>query len=90
MRPMPQSGTAPRAAYIGALTGTGIATMDPMTTLAAAAVPRVTQEIYNLGPVQRYLRNQAMPSGGNTQNLLAAIAAQQGAAEGRAAITNSR
>lgn len=90
MRPMPQSGTGPRSAYIGALTGTGIVTQDPMAVAAAAAVPRVVQEAYNLGPVQRYLRNQALAGSGGQRNLLAAIAAQQGVAEGRAAITGSR
>lgn len=90
MRPMPQSGTGPRNMMIGALTGAGVAGMDPMTLAAGAAVPRAIQEVYNLGPVQSYLRNQAMPGGGVNQNLLAAIAGQQGLAEGRAAVTNSR
>lgn len=90
MRPMPQSGTAPRYVAMGALTGAGMAGIDPMTLAAGAAVPRAVQEIYNLGPVQTYLRNQAMAGGANNRNLLAAIAAQQGAAEGRAVVTNSR
>ena len=90
MRPMPNSGTAPRAAMMAALTGAGVAGVDPMTLAAGAAVPRITQEVYNLGPVQRYLRNQVMAGGGNSPNLLAAIAAQQGLSEARTAVTNSR
>lgn len=88
MRPAPQSGTAPRAMMMGALTGGAVAGIDPATLVAGAAVPRAVQELYNAPLVQRYLQNQALPGGGGgAQNLLASIAAQQGLANTRAAIT---
>lgn len=88
MRPMPQSGTAPRAAMIGALTGGTVAGVDPATLAVGAALPRAIQEAYLFGPMQRYLTNQAVqPSG---QNALAAIAAQQGLERVREAVTDSR
>jgi hypothetical protein len=93
MRPTPNSGTAQRQWVTGALTGgaftgAGAAGIDPVTLGAAAAVPRLAQEVYNLGPVQRYLTNQAIGAGQAPRSLLAPLAVQQGVAEGRAAITN--
>jgi hypothetical protein len=88
MRPMPQSGTAPRAAMMGALTGAGVAGVDPLTLAAGAAVPRAVQEVYMLPPVQRYLQNQALPQGAPSRNALAALMLQQGLSETRAALTN--
>lgn len=106
MRAPPQSGTAPRAIAMNALSGGALigaagAGMDPSTMLAAATVPRAVQEIYNAPWIQRYLQNQVMNNpqgpvqnfvanaipGGGGQNLLASIAAQQGLANTRAAIT---
>ena len=63
---------------------------DPQTLAIAATMPRAIQEIYNLGPVQSYLRNQALPGGVATPNLLSAIGAQQGAAQIRGAIPGNR
>jgi hypothetical protein len=88
MRPAPQSGTAPRAAMMGALTGAGVAGVDPLALAAGAAAPRVVQEVYMLGPVQRYLQNQMLPQGQGARNALAPLLLQQGLSEGRAAITS--
>lgn len=93
MRPTPNSGTSQRQWMTGALTGgaftgAGAAGVDPVTIGAAAAVPRVAQEIYNLGPVQRYLTNQAIGAGTPAASVLAPLALQQTISEGRAAITN--
>lgn len=53
MKPLPQSGTTPRAIAAGLLGGTGLA--NPL----AAATPVVTGNLLMSGPVQRYLANQA-------------------------------
>lgn len=86
MRPQASSGTAQRAAYMGMLTGAGAVSLDPVTLGTAAALPRTVQEIYNLGPVQRYLQNQAV----TTPSPLAGLLTQQGAADIRARVTDSR
>jgi len=73
---------------MGALTGAGVAGVDPLTLAAGAAVPRAVQEVYMLPPVQRYLQNQALPQGAPSRNALAALMLQQGLSETRAALTN--
>jgi hypothetical protein len=54
MKPLPQSGTTPRAIAAGLLGGTGIA--NPLAALA----PIATGNMLMSGPVQRYLSNQAV------------------------------
>jgi hypothetical protein len=65
LKPLPDSGTAGRAATIGKqmLIGGAIASGDPMTILKAvggAVAPTVGGRILMTGPVQTYLSNQAM------------------------------
>jgi hypothetical protein len=54
MKPLPQSGTTPRAIAAGLLGGTGLA--NPVAALA----PIATGNMLMSGPVQRYLSNQAV------------------------------
>lgn len=71
LRPVPDSGTAQRAMAQTMLTGGTLGTSmaagaDPVVTAglgaASLALPRVAQAVMNTGPVQRYLRNQVMPT----------------------------
>jgi hypothetical protein len=70
MKPLPQSGTTPRAIAAGLLGGTGLA--NPMAALA----PIATGNLLMSGPVQRYFANQA--AGGVIPAVPQASALQRG------------
>jgi len=84
IKPMPQSGTAPRTAWQSLFnlptmlaSGGGLAgsMLGPLGIAAGAALPFAASRLALSGPVQRYLGNQAMPQ--NARDMVAQTLMQQ-------------
>jgi len=94
MKPLPQSGTAPRAYAQGLLTMLaglgGHAAGGPLAGLAAAAAPALGSRALMSGPVQKYLANQRLgpyiserPGVAANALVVPEIAAEHGGLQGR-------
>lgn len=68
MKPLPQSGTAPRMNALNVLHGiggiVGYGAGGPLAAIGGMAAPAIGSRVLMSGPMQRYLANQALPAGG--------------------------
>ena len=76
MKPLPQSGTAPRAWAQALMAGGGAATGDPMMFASSILAPAAIGRALMSRPMQAYLGNQAVP---NMQNAMPMFAAPDNA-----------
>lgn len=67
MKPLPQSGTAPRINAMNVLHGmggvVGYGAGGPLAAIGGMAAPAIGSRLLMSGPMQRYLANQALPAG---------------------------